>query len=85
MNGVTLKKSLIEKIDTLSEEQINSVMAFVEALQNPLENSQQADKQRKALAEEFKQLCSETQSLFADNSITEEQIQAEIDAYRRGE
>jgi hypothetical protein len=85
MNGVTLKKSLIEKINTLSDEQINSVMSFVEALQNPLENNQQADKQRKALAEEFKQLCSETQSLFADNPITEKQIQSEINAYRRGE
>jgi len=84
MNELTLKKSLIEKINTLSEEHVNLVMSFVEALQNPLENSQQADKQRKALAEEFKQLCSETQSLFANNPITEEQIQSEIDAYRRG-
>lgn len=42
-------------------------------------------RKEKALVEKFKQLCAETQALFADNPITEEEIQAEIDAYRRGE
>jgi len=85
MNAITLKKCLIEKIDTLSEEQISSVIYFVEALQNPLQVTKQTNEERSALAEEFKQLCSKTELLFNENPITEEQIQSEIDAYRRGE
>lgn len=85
MNAITLKKSLIEKINTLSEEQISSVISFVETLQNPLKDSKQTDEERKALAEKFKQLCTETQASFADNPLTEEEIQMEIEAYRRGE
>lgn len=38
-----------------------------------------------ALEEKFNQLCEDTQKIFIDNPITEEEIQAEIDAYRRGE
>lgn len=43
------------------------------------------DIERKKLAEEFKRLCEETQALHADNPLTEEEIAAEIEAYRRGE
>lgn len=90
MNTITLKKRLIEKINNLSEDQLNSVISFVEELQNSLKDAKkiqppQTDEERKALVEKFKQLCAETQALFADNPITEEEIQAEIDAYRRGE
>jgi hypothetical protein len=38
-----------------------------------------------ALAKKFNQLSEDTQNLFIENPITEEEIQAEIDAYRRGE
>ena len=41
--------------------------------------------QNTALVEEFKQLLKETQALHADNPLTEEEIAAEIEAYRRGE
>lgn len=41
--------------------------------------------ERIALTEKFNQLCEDTQNLFIENQITEEEIQAEIDAYRRGE
>ena len=43
------------------------------------------DEDQIALAEKFNQLCEDTQKLFINNPITEEEIQAEIDAYRRGE
>ncbi len=43
------------------------------------------DEAQMALEEKFNQLCEDTQKLFIDNPITEEEIQAEIDAYRRGE
>lgn len=90
MDTITVKKRLIEKINNLSEEQLNSVISFVEELQNPSKDDKenqrpQTDEERMALVEKFKQLCAETQALFADNPITEEEIQAEIDAYRRGE
>lgn len=41
--------------------------------------------QRLALAEEFSRLCQETQALHIEHPITEEEIAAEIEAYRRGE
>ena len=43
------------------------------------------DEDRKAAVEEFKALFKETQSLPQVQAITEEEILAEIEAYRRGE
>ena len=43
------------------------------------------DPEKVRLAEEFKRLCQETQALHADNPLTDEEIAAEIEAYRRGE
>lgn len=40
---------------------------------------------RAALAQKLRKLFKETQALHADNPMTEEEIAAEIDAYRRGE
>jgi hypothetical protein len=85
MSVAPLRQCLIEKINTLTEEQISSVISFVESLQNPLLNNQEIDKDRQQLAEQFRQLCSETQALFIDNPMTEKEIESEIKAYRRGE
>jgi hypothetical protein len=73
MNTINLKKDLINQINLLSEEQLKTVMAFVKNLYQ----------QRAPIQEN--QLCEDTQNLFIENPITEEEIQAEIDAYRRGE
>ncbi|NEO52088.1 MAG: hypothetical protein F6K54_02710 [Okeania sp. SIO3B5] len=43
------------------------------------------DPERARLAAEFKRLCEETQALHSDNPLTDEEIAAEIQAYRRGE
>lgn len=43
------------------------------------------DSQRAALGEKLKQLFQETQAIHADNPLTDEEIAAEIEAYRRGE
>lgn len=43
------------------------------------------DEDRKAAVEEFKALFKETQSLPQVQALTEEEILAEIEAYRRGE
>ncbi len=90
MKKTSLKNRLIENINTLSEEQLNSVLSFVERLKNSLKEANEIQRpktieERRALAERFKQLCQKTQAQFADNPITEEEIQREIDAYRRGE
>ena len=43
------------------------------------------DPERAKLSAEFERLCQETQALHADNPLTDEEIAAEIEAYRRGE
>lgn len=40
---------------------------------------------RAALTQKLRELFKETQALHVDNPMTEEEIAAEIDAYRRGE
>jgi DeoR/GlpR family transcriptional regulator of sugar metabolism len=89
MNTINLKNDLINQINLLSEEQLKTVMAFVNNLYQqhlPIKDNQTAkQEERMALAEKFNQLCEDTQNLFIENPISEEEIQAEIDAYRRGE
>lgn len=43
------------------------------------------DSDRVALAQKLRELFKETQAIHADNPMTEEEIVAEIEAYRRGE
>jgi hypothetical protein len=89
MNTINLKNDLINQINLLSEEQLKTVMAFVNNLYQQRTSIQDnqiiKQEERMALAEKFNQLCEDTQNLFIENQITEEEIQAEIDAYRRGE
>jgi DeoR/GlpR family transcriptional regulator of sugar metabolism len=89
MNTINLKNDLINQINLLSEEQLKTVMAFVNNLYQQRTSIQDnqiiKQEERMALAEKFNQLCEDTQNLFIENPITEEEIQAEIDAYRRGE
>lgn len=41
--------------------------------------------QRTSLAQKMQELIKETQALHSDHSLTEAEIEAEIEAYRRGE
>ena len=43
------------------------------------------DNERVALSQKLRELFKETQAIHADNPMTEEEIAAEIEAYRRGE
>lgn len=43
------------------------------------------DNERVALLQKLRDLFTETQAIHADNPMTEEEIAAEIEAYRRGE
>lgn len=90
MNSDTVKDRLFDKINALSEAKLNAVLSFVEALEKSGQNDQdfkreKTEEERKAASEKFERLCEKTQALLTDKPITEEEIQAEIDAYRRGE
>ncbi|MBF2016549.1 MAG: hypothetical protein IGS23_15370 [Rivularia sp. T60_A2020_040] len=43
------------------------------------------DKETESLASKLQQLFKETQALHQDNPLTDDEIVAEIEAYRRGE
>lgn len=70
MDTINLKDDLINQINLLSEEQLKTVMAFVNHLYQqrfPIhENRIIKQEERMALAEKFNQLCEDTQKLFID-------------------
>ncbi len=70
--GESAQKLLNQKREELSIERVNN-------------QNQTSAPQRQELAQEFTHLCKETQALHADNPLTDAEIQAEINAYRRGE
>ena len=71
-----LRDRLIQKLDVLALDELSSVMDFVDFL---------SYKKQKALGQRFRDLFRETQALPDVSEITEEDIAAEIAAYRRGE
>jgi hypothetical protein len=71
-----LRDRLIQKLDVLALDELGSVMDFVDFL---------SYKKQKALGQRFRELFRETQTLSGVSEITEEDIAAEIAAYRRGE
>jgi hypothetical protein len=71
-----LRDRLIQKLDVLALDELGSVMDFVDFL---------SYKKQKALGQRFRELFRETQALSGVSEITEEDIAAEIAAYRRGE
>ena len=71
-----LRDRLIQKLDVLALDELSSVMDFVDFL---------SYKKQKALGQRFRDLFRETQALAGVSEITEEDIAAEIAAYRRGE
>lgn len=71
-----LRDRLFEKLDDLAPDELNSVMDFVDFLNF---------KKQKSLGQRFRDLFRETQALPDVSEITEEDIAAEIAAYRRGE
>ena len=86
--NITLKPELESKIqsqlNTGKYETVEQVL--LEALQALEERNSQAEYSPKTeLGKKFQELLKETQALHADRPLTEEEIAAEIDAYRRGE
>jgi len=84
MKATEIRTRLLEKLEHLSPLQLNSVLQFVEFLQYNSSQLQdyQTMEERRVLAARFGKLCEKTQALQADEPLTEEEIQAEIDAYR---
>jgi hypothetical protein len=72
----TQRDYLIEKLNTLAPDELASVVDFVNFLQY---------KKQRPLGERFRELFRETQALPGVSEITEDDIKAEIEAYRRGE
>ncbi|MEB3278206.1 MAG: hypothetical protein VKK42_04700 [Lyngbya sp.] len=48
-----------------------------------IQQNYQPDPHKQALAEDFINLCQETQALHADHPLTDEEIAEEIAAYRK--
>lgn len=79
-----IRDRIVEKLDELSPQQLNSILQYLEFLQyqQSLSGNEQTAEESRVLAAMFRKLCQTTQVLHADQPLTEEEIQAEIDAYR---
>ena len=72
-------------VTILSGKPAQELLAEKIKMSRELKNSYQPDPHRQALAEDFNDLCEETQALHADHPLTDEEIAQEIAAYRSGE
>ena len=87
-----ISNKILSKIPELSPEQLNSVWQFIQVLQeqqssvqpkpNVIKQSPNPE-EKKALAKELKTLFKELQSMPSSQTITEEEIAAEVEACRR--
>ena len=86
-----LRDILVQKLDDLEPEKLGSVIDYVDSLLYQQQSKRNQSKhpktmeERMILVEELKQLFKETQAIHADNPLTDEEITAEIEAYRRDE
>lgn len=74
-----------QKITILSGEPAQKLLEDKIKMVQELKKNYQPDPRRQKLAEEFSQLCQETQELHSDHPLTDAEIDEEIAAYRRGE
>lgn len=84
MSNQSIRDRIIEKLHTFSEQQLESVWQTIENLESK-SGLKKSNRHTEKLAANFDLLCQETSALHTNNPITNEEIQAEIDAYRRGE
>ena len=84
MTAQSIRELLIQKLDSLSEQQLESIWQIIETLESTSPSTKTQYKEE-GLTAKFDRLCQQTRALHIDNPITDEVIQAEIDAYRRGE
>lgn len=76
MNSATLSDSLLKQLESLEPDDLDLVIDFVSLLHQ---------RKRNSLGKRLRDLFRETQALPGVSEITEEDIAAEIEAYRRGE
>ncbi|BAZ82517.1 hypothetical protein PN497_05030 [Sphaerospermopsis kisseleviana CS-549] len=72
-----------QKITILSGEPAQKLLEEKIKMMQELKRNYQPDPHRQKLAEEFSQLCQETQELQAVHPLTDAEIDEEIAAYRR--
>lgn len=72
-------------VTILSGKPAQNLLAEKIKITREIKNSYQPDPHKQALAENFSNLCEETQALHAAHPLTDEEIAEEIAAYRRGE
>jgi hypothetical protein len=88
MNPDTQRDRLVQRLEALEPDQLSSVIDFMDFLlqqQSHRRSQPETGEEQMALGERFRQLFKETQALHADNPLTDEEIAAEVEAYRRGE
>jgi mRNA-degrading endonuclease RelE of RelBE toxin-antitoxin system len=83
MNTIEIRERLNEKLDNLSKQELSSVLDFVQSLEKE-KIVEDTNMPKDELLERWEKLFKETQELFKDDPITDEEIAAEIDAYREG-
>jgi Arc/MetJ-type ribon-helix-helix transcriptional regulator len=74
-----------QRITILSGEPAQKLLEEKIKMMQEIKENYQPDTHRQKLAEQFSQLCQETQELHADHPLTDAEIDEEIAAYRRGE
>ena len=84
MSTQSIRDRVLEKLNTLSEQQLEFIWQTIQALESETQ-IEKGDRDGEELLAKFNHLCQETQALHQENPITDEEIQAEINAYRRGE
>lgn len=74
---------VLEKLNILSEQQLEFIWQTIQTLESET-SMKKSDRDKEELLAKFNRLCRETPALHEENPITDKEIQAEIDAYRRG-
>ncbi len=75
MNSATLPDRLLKQLETLEPDDLDLVIAFVSLLHQ---------RKQQSLGKDMRDLFRQTQALLGVGEITDEEIAAEIEAYRRG-
>lgn len=82
MTTSSIRDRVIKKLKTLSEQQLEYIWQTIQTWESEPQTIE-SDRHKEELSAKFDRLCRETQALHGENPITNEEIQAEINAYRR--
>ena len=83
MSNRSIRDNILEKLSTLFEK-LEFIWQTIQTMDSETQ-VKKSDRDGEKLLAKFNSLCRETQALQEENPITDAEIKAEIDAYRRGE